>query len=191
MWNNCIGLCTDGARSMSGHKTGLQGLVKKKTPDVLWTHCMLHRAALVSKNISEELNVFTKVTKVINYIKNSPLKVRLSAKLCEDMGANYISLLNYCEVHWLFHAKVIQRVLELKKEIAIFLDENHNEDANMFRDNNFIVKLTCLVETFGKLSVFNKSMQGSQMHLLMQKKQSKSLCKKIGSMDIKCAKKKE
>ena len=180
MWSNCVGLCTDGARSMSGHKAGLQALVKKKTPDVLWTHCMLHRAALVSKNICEKLNnVFTNVTKVINYIKNSPLKVRLFAKLCEDMGANYSSLLYYCEVRWLSRAKVIQRVLQLKDEIAIFLDENHNEDSNMFRDDNFIVKLTYLVEIFGKLSVFNKSMQGPQMHLLVQKDKVKAFVKKL------------
>ena len=49
------------------------------------------------------------------------------------MGANYSSLLYYCEVRWLSRAKVIQRVLQLKDEIAIFLDENHNEDSNMFR----------------------------------------------------------
>ena len=35
MWDNCMELCTDGARSLSGHKTSLQPLVKKKTPDVL------------------------------------------------------------------------------------------------------------------------------------------------------------
>lgn len=109
---------------MSGHKAGLQALVKKKAPEVIWTHCMLHRAALVSKNMSEELNnIFKKVTKVINYIKNSPLKVRLFAKLCENMEANYTSLLYYCEVRWLSRAKVIQRVFELKEEIAIFLNE--------------------------------------------------------------------
>ena len=95
----------------------------KKTLDVLQTHCMLHRAALVSKNISEELNVFTKANKVINYIKNSPFKARLFAKLCEDMGDDNISLLYYCEVRWLSRAKVIQTVLQLKEEIAIFLDE--------------------------------------------------------------------
>ena len=61
MCNYCIGFCTDGARSMSGRKAGLQALAKKKARDVFWTHCMLHRAALVSKSISEELiNVFTK-----------------------------------------------------------------------------------------------------------------------------------
>ena len=141
---------------------------------------MLHRAALVSKNICEELNnVFTNVTKVINYIKNSPLKVRLLAKLCEDMEANYSSLLHCCEVRWLSRAKVIQRVLQLKDEIAIFLDENYNEDSNMFRDNNFIVKLTYLVEIFGKLSVFNTSLQGPQMHLLMQKERVKAFVKKL------------
>ena len=35
MWNNCIGLCTEGARSMSGRKAGLQALVKKTTSNVL------------------------------------------------------------------------------------------------------------------------------------------------------------
>ena len=49
----------------------------------------------------------------------------------------------------------------------------------MFRDDNFIVKLTYLVEIFGKLSVFNKSMQGPQMHLLMQKDKVKAFVKKL------------
>lgn len=179
-WNDCIGICTDGAQSMSGHKTGLQALVKKKAPEVIWTHCMLHRAALVSKNLSEDLNnIFTKVTKVINYIKNSSLKVRLFAKLCEDMEASYTSLLYYCEVRWLSRAKVIQRVFDLKEEIAIFLDENHNEDANLFRNNNFLVKLAYLVDIFGKLSALNKSMQGPQMHSLIQKDKVKAFIKKL------------
>lgn len=180
MWNNCIGLCNDGAQSMAGHKTGLQTLVKMKTPEVLWTHCMHHRAALVSKTISEELNnVFAKVTKVINYIKNSPLKARLFAKLCKDMRANYTSLLYYCEVRWLSRAKVIQRVLELKEEIAMFLEKNHNDDGNIFRNDNFIVKLTYLVDIFEKLSVLNKSMQGPQMHLLIQKDKVTAFIKKV------------
>ena len=74
---------------------------------------------------------------------------------------------------------MIQRILELKEEIAIFLDENHNEDANTFKDDNFIVELIYLVEIFGKLSAFDKSMQGPQMHLLMQKDKVKVFVKKL------------
>jgi hypothetical protein len=179
-WNNCIGLCTDGAHSMSGHKAGLQALVKKKAPHAIWTHCMLHRAALVSKNMSEELNnIFTKITKIINYIKNSPLRSRLFAKLCVDMEANYTSLLYYCEVRWLSRAKVIQRVFELKEEIATFLEGNHHEEAHLWTNDNFLVKLAYLVEIFGKLSSLNKSMQGSQMHPLVQKDKVKAFIKKL------------
>lgn len=40
--------------------------------------------------MSEGLNnIFTKVIKIINYIKNSPLRARLFAKLCVDVEANY------------------------------------------------------------------------------------------------------
>ena len=49
----------------------------------------------------------------------------------------------------------------------------------MFRDDNFIVKITYLVEIFGKLSVFSKSMQALQMHLLMQKDKVKAFIKKL------------
>ena len=116
---------------------------------------------------------------MINYIKKSPLKARFFAKLREDMSATYTSLLYYCQVRWLSRAKVIQRVLELNEEIAIFLNENYNEGTNMFSDNNFIVKLTYLVEIFGKLSAFNKSMQGPQMHLLLHKDKLKAFVKKL------------
>ena len=59
-----------------------------------------------------------------------------------------------------------QRALELKQEIAMFLEENHNEDGDLFRDDNFIFKFTYLGEIFEKLSVLNKSMQGPHMHML-------------------------
>ena len=69
------------------------------------------------------------------------------------MEAKYTSLLYYCEVHWLSRANVILRVFELGEEIAKYRGENHNEDGNLFRNDNFIVKLANLVEIFGKYSV--------------------------------------
>jgi hypothetical protein len=79
-WSNCMGLCTDGARSMSGIHRGLQALIPQKSPYVVWTHCILHRQALLSKHISPESeNVLAIVINVVNYIKTRPLKAKVLA----------------------------------------------------------------------------------------------------------------
>ncbi|GFV07287.1 SCAN domain-containing protein 3 [Trichonephila clavipes] len=50
-WKNCVGICTDGARTMSGRFKSIQALVKQKSPLCIWTHCMIHREALASKEM--------------------------------------------------------------------------------------------------------------------------------------------
>ncbi|XP_026479226.1 protein FAM200A-like [Ctenocephalides felis] len=55
LWENCVGLCTDGAPSMAGKNAGLQALVRKVAPRAVWTHCMIHRQSLVARNMGEEL----------------------------------------------------------------------------------------------------------------------------------------
>ncbi|XP_035223584.1 zinc finger BED domain-containing protein 5-like [Stegodyphus dumicola] len=54
-WKNCVGICTDGARSMFGRFQSIQALVKQKSPQCVWTHCMIHREALASKEMSPGL----------------------------------------------------------------------------------------------------------------------------------------
>jgi hypothetical protein len=62
---------------------------------------MLHREALVSRNMSEELEtVFQAVIRVVNYVKNSPLRGRFIAKLSENMEADHTVLLHYCGTCW-------------------------------------------------------------------------------------------
>jgi hypothetical protein len=55
---------------MSGRNAGLQVLVRNKPPHIIWTHCMLHRQALASRNMSEELQtVYKAVIIVVIYVK--------------------------------------------------------------------------------------------------------------------------
>ncbi|GFT43673.1 SCAN domain-containing protein 3 [Trichonephila clavipes] len=76
-WKNCVGICTDGARTMSGRFKSMQALVKQKSPLCIWTHCMIHREALASKEISPGLNiVLMTVVTVVNYIKMRPPKIK-------------------------------------------------------------------------------------------------------------------
>ena len=60
-WHKCVGICTDGACgicmdeacAMCGRNSSVVTRTLKRNPNALWTHCSLHRAALVSKHISE------------------------------------------------------------------------------------------------------------------------------------------
>ena len=45
----CVGVCTDGAPSMVGSMKGFTSLVEKQNPNIVRTHCLLHREVLCSK----------------------------------------------------------------------------------------------------------------------------------------------
>ena len=127
-WTKCVGVCTDGARSMSGCYGGLQALIRSKAPDALWTHCVIHREALASKYLSPTLNqVLEYVVNVVNFIKTRPLKARFFKKLCEDMGSEHTSLLYYSTSRWLSRGNILSRTFELRQEIYIFLKEEDHK----------------------------------------------------------------
>ncbi|CAH0402530.1 unnamed protein product [Chilo suppressalis] len=166
-WKKCIGVCTDGARSMSGKCGGLQALIRKKTPNAMWTHSIIHREALASKSMSSELNqVLECVISVVNYIKTRPLKARLFKKLCIGMGAEYAALLYYCNSRWYSHGNVLFRVFELHEEISIFLYQERQENAKYFTETDFLLKLAYLCDVFEKLNNLNLSLQGNNTHIL-------------------------
>jgi hypothetical protein len=87
--------------------------MKESKPIILSGHILCSTdKTLVSVNLNEELQtVFVAVIRIVNYVKNSPLKGRHFAKLCDDMEAEHIVLLYYYETHWLFHAKEFHRFL--------------------------------------------------------------------------------
>jgi hypothetical protein len=97
------------------------------------------------------LTVIQAVIRDVNYVKNSPLMRRHFAKSFDDTEAEHMALLHYHKTCWLFHAKVFHRVFELKKETAIFLrDDNNNDDTNLCQNENYILKLAYLVDIFLK-----------------------------------------
>ncbi len=69
-WENCLGFCSDGAPTMAGSRKGLQALIKRVAPKAQWMHCVIHREALVSKQLSPELNEFLMdVVAMVHFIK--------------------------------------------------------------------------------------------------------------------------
>ncbi|XP_071056439.1 zinc finger BED domain-containing protein 5-like [Onthophagus taurus] len=107
-WTKCIGICTDGARAMSGTVRGLQGLVKDVAPNAAWTHCCIHRAALAAKGMPTDLmKTFDEVVTVVNFIKGRPLNSRIFKVICEEMGSQHKQLLLHSDVRWLSRGKTL------------------------------------------------------------------------------------
>lgn len=179
-WAKCVGVCTDGARAMSGCYGGLQALIRRKAPDALWTHCIIHREALASKFLSPALNtVFEYVVNVVNFIKTRPLKARFFKKLCDEMGSQHSSLLYFSSSRWLSRGNVLSRTYELRQEIYIFLKEEDHKYADYFVNEDFLLKLAYLCDIFEKLNALNLSLQGRYMHILKGIEKISAFIKKL------------
>ena len=117
-------LCTDGAPSMLGAKSGFTTLVKKRAPHIISTHCALHIHALASKTLPEYLKAVLKhVIECVNFIRARALNHRLFKVLCDQMGSENTVLLYHTKVRWLSRGLVSSRVCELCGEIETFLRE--------------------------------------------------------------------
>jgi hypothetical protein len=119
-WCRCIGICTDGATSMTGKHAGFVARTKKVATNDYWTHCCIHRQALASKRMPQGLKeVLDNAEKIGNFIKSRPTKSRIFQALCEEMGSLHNCLLTHTEVQWLSRGKILVRLFELRAKIAV------------------------------------------------------------------------
>uniref|UniRef100_A0AAY5KSP4 DUF4371 domain-containing protein n=1 Tax=Esox lucius TaxID=8010 RepID=A0AAY5KSP4_ESOLU len=166
-WKNCMSVCTDRAASITGCVKGLMARIRNKHPEVQWNHCVIHREALASKNISPVLHdVLNDSNKLINFIKSRPLNARLFHRLCEDMGAEHIQLQLHTEVRWLSRGRLLNRLLELRAEVHTSLSEQRSPYATLFEDKDWLAKLCYLADIFSKLNELNVCLQGKDTHVL-------------------------
>lgn len=167
-WNKCVGLSSDGARAMSGIRTGLFPRVKAVAPECVWVHCSIHREALAVKKMPLSLTeTMQECVKFINFIKSRPLNSRIFSALCKEMGSDHEHLLLHCEVRWLSRGNVLKRLIELKEEVSVFLEQNPptSKDAifefkDRFHDANWLVKVAYICDVFDFLNNLNLALQG-------------------------------
>ena len=160
-WEHLCGVCTDGAPVMLGARSGLQTLIRNRSPNAVLMHCMIHRQALASKTLSGSLqDIFNIAIKMVNFVKNAALNTRLFRKLCSEMNAEHLNLLYYTRVRWLSKGNVLARVFELREELQEFLNrQGKYELESFYKDNTSISQLSYLVDIFGQINCLNLKMQ--------------------------------
>ena len=179
-WQNVVGICTDGARSMSGKYNGLQSLIRECAPLAKWTHCMLHREALASQCFRIELNeVVEEIVKVINYVKTSAVRSRIFSKLCDDLETPHKQLLFHATTRWLSLGNAFARVFELRQELLTFLQLEKHRIAESFQQADFLLKFSYLCDIFEKLNKLNVSMQGNDANILELSDKIEAFVRKI------------
>ena len=58
-WNNLCGMCTNGAPTMLGCRSGFQTIVKQVSPRTTGIHCTIHRQVLASRTLPIHLKMFS------------------------------------------------------------------------------------------------------------------------------------
>ena len=115
----------------------------------------------------------------MNFIRARALNHRLFQVFCEYIGAAYTHLLYYTEVRWLCRDQVLNRVLQLRQEIEIFLREKGNDLAGNFGNPIFIARLAYISDIFGHLNALNFSPQGSGLTIVKTAERINSLGEKL------------
>ena len=160
-WDMCVGVCTDGAASMTGRVKGFITKAKQKNPTMVATHCMLHREALTAKTMPPDLtDVLNEVVKIVNYVKSRPLQTRLFTTLCSEMGSEHQGLLLHTEVRWLSRGRTLARVYELREELQAFARDHDLPFKGNINDDFWWLQLAYLADMFAHMNELNAKMQG-------------------------------
>ena len=99
---------------MLGCKSGFVTLLKEMNPNLVIIHCILHRYALMSKTLPDNLiEVIDSAVHIVNFIRGRATNHRLFKRLCEETGTEHTDLLFHTNVRWLSRGKVFNRLFEL------------------------------------------------------------------------------
>ena len=109
----------------------------------------MHRETLVVKTFSADLaSTLNTVVSIVDFVKTKPLKSRMFAILCEEMGADHTNLLLHTKIRWLSRVKVLARVYALKNEPIVFLTNEQRNEAKLVANDDWWARVAYMADIF-------------------------------------------
>ncbi|XP_066231900.1 zinc finger MYM-type protein 6 isoform X1 [Saccopteryx leptura] len=166
-WKHCVGLCTDGAASMTGRYSGLKAKIQEVAMNtVAFTYCCIHREHLAAEKLSPCLHeILLQSAQILSFVKSNALNSRMLMILCEEMGSEHVNLPLHAEVQWISRGRILTRLFELRREIEIFLNQKHSDLAKYFLDEEWVARLAYLSDIFSLVNEVNLSLRGTMTTL--------------------------
>lgn len=154
-----VAITTDGDPAMRSVCTGFIELCRNDHdfPDFVNYHCVIHQQALVGK-VMDFSHVMTLVVKVINSIRAKALQHRLFQALLDELDAAYGDLLLHADVRRFSRGKVLQRFVDLLREIKTFMETRNEEHVELSNDQ-WLLDLGFLTDLTTKLNTLNNELQ--------------------------------
>ena len=154
--------------------------IREKVPNIIQTHCMIHRDVLVAKTLAQSLpEVLSSCIKILNSIKARPFPSEMFSKLCDKLGSRHSSLLLHTEVRWLLRGKIVESAFELREELSIFLQEHNVDLASLVAGEIWLGKLAYLADIFNLFNQLNFPLQGGDANILLSQNKITAFMKKL------------
>ena len=158
---NLVGVCTDGAPSMTGKDAGFIAHLKKELPEpnaLISFHCILHQQNLCAKSVTLN-DTLQKVIGIVNYIRANATRHRQFRDMLRmDNEIISVDLPYHSKVRWLSQGQVLVKILSLRNEIIDFFQRTNKHCA--LSDPDFHLDVAFLCDLMSKQNELNISLQG-------------------------------
>ncbi|GBB99207.1 hypothetical protein RclHR1_03450002 [Rhizophagus clarus] len=155
-FNSLIHFGSDGASTMTGHRSGVSTRLKQLNPFMSSNHCIAHRLHLAGKDASSKVVYFKNYEKILHriysYFSRSYKRQRMLHAMQDINDEPILEVLNLIETRWLSLSNVVGNLYKIIDSVLASLNEDSLEGENAAKnlipllDEEFVIATMFLAD---------------------------------------------